>query len=390
MGKSLKGKALGAGISQKVKNGYVYYVSVFYYDGTRYEVSAKTEKELKSKVKQKQDLLENGITGVTPTLEGYFNGWIEYREGTKKIKGSTINNYKMLFNKHIKPRFGSRKLDKITPKNVKSFQTELAKKLKPKTVNSITDLLHLIFESAVNDQVVKRNPVLLERVSEEPTEDNKRTNNRHLSDDEQALFLSYAKDYFYYNAIRLLFATGMRSGELRGLQWKDYDENYVWKKGERGAIYIRRTASVDVNNKLTMNTPKTKSSRRVLPVNPEIIEIIEDQRKKQHELGYLTSGENYMFLSTTGKVMSRTMLKKAFENICTKIQKDHPEFERISPHACRHTFITQKLFEGENEYAVKAYVGHDMSANVTTHDYTGIEYAKVADMIQMHDKASNG
>ena len=390
MGKDLKGKELGAGISQKIKNGHEYYVKTFYYDNRRYELSAKTLKELEQKVKQKMDLLENGITGVIPTLDGFFEGWIAYRKGTNRIKGSTINNYMMLYRKHIKPKFGSRKVDKITPKAIKLFQTELTKTLKPKSVNSITDLLHLIFESAVNDQVVKKNPVLLERVSEELTEDNKRTNNRHLSEDEQALFLSYAKDYFYYNAIRLLFATGMRSGELRGLQWKDYDENYVWKKGERGAIFIRRTASVDVNNKLTMNTPKTKSSKRPLPVNPEIIQIIEDQRKKQHELGYLTSGENYMFLSTTGKVMSRTMLKKCFENICTKIQKDHPEFERISPHACRHTFITQKLYEGANLYAVKAYVGHKMNASVTETEYTGVDVEKVADMIQMHDKASNG
>lgn len=275
------------------------------------------------------------------------------------------------------PRFGKRLVDDIKTREIKDLQVELSKKYKPKTVNSITDLLHLVYKSLVEEKTVKSNPVIVETLSSDA--EPKRENSRHLSKNETKLFLEQAKSSFYYNAIRMLFATGMRSGELRGLKWSDYNE-------DAGTLSIERTASVDINNHLTMNTPKSKSGRRILPLNDEIKQIIADQRKQQMSLGYMPTNECYMFTSTSGLVISRTMLKKAFENISTGLQKKGYDFEPISPHACRHTFITQKLYDGENQYAVKAYVGHKMNANITETVYTGIDEDKVTDMITRHDQ----
>ena len=89
-----------------------------------------------------------------------------------------------------------------------------------------------------------------------------------------------------------------------------------------------------------------------------------------------------MFTSTTGKVVSRNALKNAFNQISERIQKDGFDFDRISPHACRHTFITVNLYKGENQYAVKAFVGHAMNASVTEATYTGVEIDKVQEMIK--------
>ena len=204
----------------------------------------------------------------------------------------------------------------------------------------------------------------------------KRTNNRALTIDEMNMFIKYSEKSFFYNAIRMLFATGMRQGELRGLRWSDYDE-------KNGVLHIRRTASIDKDGNPTMNTPKSNSGLRDLPLNDDIKRIIKDQRDQQLALfGNVLRLDGYMFTSTTGKVVSRNALKNAFNQISERIQKDGFDFDRISPHACRHTFITVNLYKGENQYAVKAFVGHAMNASVTEATYTGVEIDKVQEMIK--------
>ena len=378
MGKDLKGKDLDSGYSQLIINDRPLYRKRFRYNNRSYVVYSDSYRGCKAKYRERYAELESGVTGERTTFGKYFDSWIEYRKTVGKVKESTLHHYKQLYSKHIGPRFKDRLVDTIKTKELKQFQVDLSKKYAKKTVNSITDLMHLVFESLVREKYVINNPVLLETLSTEGEPE--RANSRALTKEEQALFLEQAKDTtYYYNAIRMLFATGMRSGELRGLRWSDYDE-------AAGTLSILRTASVDINNKLVMNTPKSKSGLRILPVNDEIRAIIADQRSQQMALGFMPTRDSYMFTSTTGLVISKTMLKKAFENVSAGLRKKGYDFESISPHACRHTFITQKLYDGENPYAVKAYVGHRMNANITETVYTGIEDDKVAEMITRHDQ----
>lgn len=372
MGKDLKGKELGAGFCQRA--GDKRYVKRFYYENKQYSVYGSTLKECKQNYNKKLQELEDGFTSKKVVFAEYFDKWIQYREATGKVKGSTLSIYKTLNRLHIEPVFGKMRCDRITPKDVQAFQLRLSEKYSPETVNSITDLLHLVMERAVKDETILRNPVLVDHISKEKGA--KRTNNRALTIDEMNMFIKYSEKSFFYNAIRMLFATGMRQGELRGLRWSDYDE-------KNGVLHIRRTASIDKDGNPTMNTPKSNSGLRDLPLNDDIKRIIKDQRDQQLALfGNVLRLDGYMFTSTTGKVVSRNALKNAFNQISERIQKDGFDFDRISPHACRHTFITVNLYKGENQYAVKAFVGHAMNASVTEATYTGVETDKVKEMIK--------
>ena len=370
MGKDLKGKELGNGYSQR-PNGL--YQKKFYFENKVKFAYGHTKKECEQAYNKMLNELEQGFTSQKVVYDVYFAEWLKYIETMGRVKGSTLAMYKSLNDRHISPEFGKMRCDKITPKMVQKFQLELSEKYSPRTVNSITDLMHLVCERMVKDETIMRNPVMVDHISLKKSTE--RTNNRALSNEEAALFIEYSKESFYHNAVRMLFATGMRSGELRGLKWSDYDE-------KKGVLHIRRTASVDSESKLTMNTPKSNSGLRDLPLNDEIRKIIADQKKQQLLMsGNIFQIDGYMFTSTTGKVISRNVLKSAFNHISDNVKKAGFDFDRISPHACRHTFITVNLFNGENPYAVKAYVGHAMNAAVTESTYLGIDADKISEMI---------
>lgn len=357
MGKSLKGKELGTGLSQRPDGRYQGY---FQSNGKQIVVYGETLKECKTKMQQRKDDIDKGLTGENPTLQKVFDSFIEDKLTQGKVKGSTINNYKQLYALHIKKEFGKTLVKNIKPIMVKNFQQKLCKKYEPKTVNSITDLLHCIMEFAVDNDIIEKNPAKKLHVSEDQKKNTDRRNNRALTEEEERIFKEYAKNSFYYNAVCLLFATGMRAGELRALRWSDYDQT-------NGIIHIRHTASVDENNQLCINTPKTKDGLRDIPVNAEIAEILKRQREQTKIVtdSKVVDIDGLIFPSTTGKVISRNVLKSAFNHISENINKDGIPFDRISPHACRHTFITRSLHEGANIYDVRGVVGHAMNARVT-------------------------
>lgn len=367
MGKDLKGKELGAGFDQ-MKSGL--YRKRFRYSGRNYTIYGGTLKECK---KNHVDILKELDEGIysgkrKPTLDAYHKEWRENLEIGGTVKGSTLCCYDKAY-AIIKKTFGRVRIDEIKPVHLREFQRTLRTKGSSRggvpysvsTINGVFNLFHLIMESAVQDEYIIRNPCSV--VKHLRNEDTGRTNTRALSKEEKALFLQYAESSFYYNGIRLLFATGMRSGELRGLRWSDYDK-------KNGVLHIRRTASVDASGKQTMNTPKSKNGFRDIPLNDEIRAIMEDQKALMVDLqGNVRKLDDYVFKSFEGKVMSRNSLQHIFNETCERIRKDGYVFENVSPHSARHTFITEALHLGVNEFALKAVVGHSPSARVTTEVY---------------------
>lgn len=369
MGKDLRGKELGKGYTQCANGRYKY--SFRLDSGKQTAVYGASTAECKKNYTAAIKAYEEGLTAGNKkvTTAAYFDEWLSDLKSNGRVKGSTVNNYNQHWTHHIKPVFGTTKLVKVTPPMAKKFQRDLkAKGLKPKTVNSITDVAHHLFEDAVRDEIIQKNPFsVLSPVPMEVNEDGeviKKDNSRALNSDEVNWFVDAMKESHYYNAVRLLFETGMRSGELRGLKWSDYDK-------KNGVLHIRRTATVDADNKLTFNTPKSQAGRRDIPLNDKISGIIEDHKEEvRMTQGNVIPVDDFMFKSVKGCVISRNSLKSAFIHGCDRVRKaGHPEFKDISPHSTRKTFITRWLMAGRNIYELKKICGHDPAAKITESVY---------------------
>lgn len=123
---------------------------------------------------------------------------------------------------------------------------------------------------------------------------------------EQKLFLTYAKDSCFYPSYELALSTGMRNGELRGLQWTDVDFS---TKIIHTLIYW--------NKQYFFDSPKTASSERDIPMLNNVYALLKQQqqlqRKKQLAMGELwlppAGFENLVFTNQKSALVNRNRFK---------------------------------------------------------------------------------
>lgn len=266
MGKDLKDKELGKGISQRADGRYM----ARYKNKCKY---ADTEKEIRRVYRQLVTDIENNtyIETNSITLNEYFKQWLESRFD---VKGSTKATYKTIYER-VKPILGNKKVQKITKLDIKKLQSELVEENKATvTINSTIMLLFSVFKSAKDDGIILVNPC-------EGVKSLKACNqcqavetiHRALTVEEQKIFMDEVKEgeSWYYNMIDFMLCTGVRMGEARALQWKDIDY-------KNNVIHIKNNMSKDENNKQVKSTPKTKTSIRDIPLTDNIKSILNRQR----------------------------------------------------------------------------------------------------------------
>jgi integrase len=181
---------------------------------------------------------------------------------------------------------------------------------------------------------------------------------RVLSREEQQLFLTVAQQYHYGYVYELALSTGMRSGEIRGLEWKDIDfQNRV--------IHVRGTL---VQNRYGFykDLPKTSSSYRDIPMIDNVYHLLKERRINQMEKKLLLGPdwkpldklENLVITTDTGKPLGKTYLNNGIKTIIKRIEKSGQTFAYISFHGLRHSFATRCIENGMEPQVLKVILGH--------------------------------
>jgi len=142
----------------------------------------------------------------------------------------------------------------------------------------------------------------------------------------------------------MALGTGMRQGELLGLRWKDIDYNLQELKVERTLKYINvinEDRSRDF--KCVIQPPKSKTSKRTIPIPAPLIPVLKAHRKSQLQ-DKLKAGSSYIksdFIFTTemGNTIDSRTLARAYKRFLNRADITYIKF-----HSLRHTYTT-KLFE---------------------------------------------
>lgn len=154
----------------------------------------------------------------------------------------------------------------------------------------------------------------------------------------------------YKTAIMLTIFTGVRLGELMGLEWQDIDF-------EHQIISVNRSSQYLTDKGVFTKTPKTESSIRDIGIPDFIVSLLKEYNlwynKQKRLYGELWFNSNRLFVQDNGKPMHPDTISKWFVKYVEKIG-----LPVINFHGLRHTNATLLIGENIDPAVVAARLGH--------------------------------
>lgn len=341
--------------------------------GKRHVIYAKTLTELRVKEKE---VLRNIADNIKTEAKGrtvneMCECWKDLKRG---LKDNTFQNYQYLYRMYVYPKFGKNKLSEIVKSDVKRFYNTLVDErgLAINTVDGVHTVLRQVFDMAVDDNYIRRNPadnVLKELKSAHAFDIEKR---KALTQAEEQLFLDYLKQTpqyrHWYPIFAVMLGTGMRVGETIGLRWCDIDLEDGMIDVNHTLVYYKHAVNGCYFN---VHTPKTKAGIRKIPMLGNVREAFLEERKNQMTSGIRCRAKvdgysDFIFVNRFGNTQHPGTLNKALRRIIRDCN-DHvfasgrqaivllPPF---SCHSLRHTFATRMCEKGVNIKVVQDVLGH--------------------------------
>ena len=358
MGKSLTGKELGQGISQRKDGRYqARFTNRF---GKRQTIYGQTVNEVRQKLRTEQYEDEKQINVVSSdmTLDEWFEIWMNTCKNN--CRDTTRQTYRVTYNR-IKASLGWRKLSGLNLIVMQQAINELKSDASRKdTKKLLVDMLN----KAVDSDLLHKN--VAKQINTVVSKDSKPEEPRVLTIEETDLFLEAASHYRYFNVFSLALETGMRIGELIGLKWSDIDFANRTIYVNRTLVYIKSDDESSPNyNKwgFEFHEPKTDKGRRKIPMTLKAYQIL--KRQQLWKRGMETKGykapegyEDLVFTTTKNTPISPRDTTVVMKYITERIRKKKPDFESVTPHTLRHTFATRCIERGMNPKTLQIILGH--------------------------------
>ena len=351
MGKSLNGKELGKSISQR-KDGLYQgrFVNRF---GKKQTVYAKTLNEVRQKLRNEQYEDDKSLNVVIKdvTLDEWYQIWMDTCK--KNCRESTKTTYAGHY-RRVQKALGWRKLTTLNLIIIQQAINELDTDNERK--NSKKILVDMLDKAIDSDLLIKNAAKQVNTVISKEEKKERRV----LTVSEAELFLSKATDTFYCNLYVLALETGMRIGELMGLQWADIDFNKKVLRVRRSLCYFRK----DGKYVFEWHDTKTHNSKRTIPLTSRALAALKQQRIMrqkillQHAANSQDEYKDLVFVTRNNRPTQQFIIQECMVVTTRQIQKEHPEFERFSPHCFRHTFATRAIENGMQPKSLQKILGH--------------------------------
>ncbi|OGP68423.1 MAG: hypothetical protein A2W27_11045 [Deltaproteobacteria bacterium RBG_16_44_11] len=293
-----------------------------------------------------------------PTLKEYIDGWRD-GAGEKKIgwyekvavlslKHSTYCSYRLIIDLHLIPAFGSKPINEITPGMTSDLICQKIKDgLRSSTARNIKNCLSAIMRHAVNpDRLITSNPALNVPIPKPEDERPLKEPDPFTWEERAKIESTFKKACPKHHALVVCdFRTGLRIGELIGLQWPDMDFS-------QKLILVQRNIT---RGKIT--TPKSRSSRRYVRMTSYLVEIL-----KRHKI-YMAertlkqgwkSMPDWLFVNDDGTPLNYgNFIHREWNPVMNR-----SGLRRRTPHDMRHTYATLRLSKGDSLAEVSKEMGH--------------------------------
>lgn len=332
------------------------------------------KKELNRQAVMFEEACNNGFQSKAIKFQEFAEEWFKQYANTK-LKTQTVRCYHNC-EKKVYKALGHLRMDKITTRTIQTFIVDLAGEKRydskgeelplyaPKTVRNYISFISSIFDYAVRMQVLTNNPcknVVL------PSKKAKDREVYSLDEVQQMLELfenESEANYKYTFFFTLAAFTGLRRGELLGLEWKDID----W---ENNLLSVVRTSEYTKEKDIYTDTPKTESSVRFIKLPPEVIQKLKAFQDWQNgykaKLGTKWVECDRLFTKTDGSPMGMRQPYKYFERFC-----ERTGMRFVNVHSFRHFNASVLINNGVDVKTVQGCLGHSCATttlNIYAHSF---------------------
>ena len=368
-------------IEKRGENSYRLRVSGGYTgDGKR--ITYKKTIQAKNKTEAQKELalfiteIQTGqaLSAKKMRLRDYAEFWIN-NYAIPNLSPKTYERYKSMLKARILPYLGNMYLDKIQPMQLMYLYQELGEctytrknethKLSSKTILEHHRLLHSMLQQAVYWQMIPYNPASRVRPPKA------RKSNISFYDDVQTIALIKAlegEELKFRVIILLTIFTGLRRGEVLGLEWQDIDF-------KNSSVTVRQASQYVSSIGIYTKDPKTETSNRIISIPESITKLLKEYQRKQLKnrllLGDKWIETNRLFVQSNGAPMHPDTITKWFRQFLQDKNLPHITF-----HGLRHTHATLLISQGLDVRTVSNRLGHAQTSttlNIYAHAFAKMD-----------------
>ena len=276
----------------------------------------------------------NDCDSEAPLMKDYIRDFYDtYKQDQVE---TTIISRERIIKNHILPQFGERRIDSVTTSECQAWFNALNKKYAMETILKIKNVICPVFEAAVEDRLIERNPLQSRfiKIGGRDTVPHKALPREKM---QQIRLEACTLDRKEKLMVSLLSYTGMRFEEVLGIRWEDINDG--WITIQRAVVHPKRNAPL-------IKSPKTKTSNRIVPYKQELKDLIEDCRTT----GFILASAK----DPTGETpLSYTEARRVFEKIRTRF-----DIKEYSAHDFRDTCATEWRESGVPLDIIARLLGH--------------------------------
>lgn len=345
-------------------------------DGQRITVYGKTQKEAVTKLNRVRSGESPNRPAVRPRPTSTTSGtewlarWRENLLPASELRTATIVNYATLCRVHLEaaPEL-AQPIDQVRPSDVVMMLGRMKRTHSQSTVRAIYAVADKAFRAAMADGLVEVNVVA---AVERP----KPGKARHALLDEDKIGIALAQLPERFEApIRVVLATGMRRGEVAGLQWGDVDL-------DTGQVTICRSLNEQTGVPLYYGPTKTDQVRTVV-VPASVLVLLRTQRAKVAQAalarGWALTSETAVFAQFDGRPYAPKTIYRAWSAACKTAGMGDTRL-----HALRHRAAHQMQKAGVTAKTASLIIGHADPAT-TMRIYTASDSVEQTDALRRLD-----
>jgi len=342
MAKTIRGKKEGS-LSRRPNGHWRAQISR---EDRRISHDCSTKVEAQEWLRKMQTQLDYGYDylGGRNRLGQYLQEWI--LTSRLALRQKTADQYERVIRKHIIPRIGSIALKNLNLARIEQFYAELLQDgVGIRTVRIIHSILHRALNKAVRYDLIVKNPAHGAALPKY-----RHPEMKFLDETQVPVFLVAAKGSPYEALYYLAITTGMREGELFGLQWSDLH----WSDG---LLYIQRQSQRVAGKGWWFEEPKTRSGKRLVKLGENTLQKLREHRARQQWQKVMAverwQEHDLIFPSSIGTPGDPSNLRKDFLNVLQRAG-----LPKIRFHDLRHTAASLMLNRNIPAIVVSKRLGH--------------------------------